>query len=138
MTNGPEAECVDCTDCFALPRPENTRIAFVKSSGGISETWHLPDCPHLAIMKISFAEGSRRVRQQGEWARGVFPAVHERLKQAVAAMPSGTESQPFADALTELVQAQADDTTGFVVLHRWVEILERHFPPELPDHHPPG
>jgi hypothetical protein len=25
------------------------------------------------------------------------------------------------------------DTTGFVVLHQWAEILERHFPPELPD-----
>ncbi|MEU8883833.1 hypothetical protein [Streptomyces hydrogenans] len=34
--------------------------------------------------------------------------------------------------MTELVQAQAG-TTGFVVLHRWVEILERHFPPQLPD-----
>ncbi|AIV32127.1 hypothetical protein NI25_00130 [Streptomyces sp. CCM_MD2014] len=32
----------------------------------------------------------------------------------------------------ELVQAQAG-TTGFVVLHRWVEILERHFPLQLPD-----
>ncbi|MFK4804125.1 hypothetical protein ACI3K5_36250 [Streptomyces sp. MPA0124] len=34
--------------------------------------------------------------------------------------------------MTELVQAQAG-TTGFVVLHRWVEILERHFPLQLPD-----
>ncbi|MGW3765419.1 hypothetical protein [Streptomyces sp. NPDC005131] len=44
----------------------------------------------------------------------------------------GTPAQPFVDALSELVQAQAD-TTGIVVLYRWVEILERHFPPELPD-----
>ncbi|CAM5732813.1 hypothetical protein SMICM304S_07329 [Streptomyces microflavus] len=52
-------------------------------------------------------------------------------------MPSGTPSQPFVDALTELVQAQAG-TTGFVVLNRW-EILERHFPPRLPhpDHTTP-
>ncbi|MFF1715950.1 hypothetical protein [Streptomyces sp. NPDC058268] len=42
-------------------------------------------------------------------------------------MPPDTPAQPFVDALTELVQAQAD-ATGFVVLHRWVEILERHFP----------
>ncbi|MFE1613250.1 hypothetical protein ACFW7P_31490 [Streptomyces albidoflavus] len=41
-------------------------------------------------------------------------------------------AQPFLDALTDLVQAQAD-TAGFVVLRRWVEILERHFPPQLPD-----
>lgn len=31
-----------------------------------------------------------------------------------------------------MVQAQAD-TTGFVVVHRWAPILERHFPPELPN-----
>ncbi|MEU4490027.1 hypothetical protein AB0H94_35000 [Streptomyces purpurascens] len=47
-----------------------------------------------------------------------FPAVHERVQQAAAAMPPGTPAQPFIDALTELVQAQAG-TTGFVVLHRW-------------------
>ncbi|MFI0990631.1 hypothetical protein [Streptomyces exfoliatus] len=63
---------------------------------------------------------------------GVFPAAHERLRKAAAALPDGTAAQPFIDALSELVQAQAD-TTGFVVLHRWAEILERHFPPELPD-----
>ncbi|MFI9781081.1 hypothetical protein ACIHCV_41730 [Streptomyces sp. NPDC051956] len=57
---------------------------------------------------------------------------HEHLKQAATAMPPCTPAQPFIDALTELVQAQAD-TTGFVVLHHWVEILERHFPPQLPD-----
>lgn len=32
-------------------------------------------------------------------------------------MPPGTSAQPFIDALTELVQAQAD-ATGFVVLHQ--------------------
>ncbi|MGA4844780.1 hypothetical protein ACOBQB_00190 [Streptomyces sp. G5(2025)] len=49
-----------------------------------------------------------------------------------AGLTPDTPAQPFVDALTELVQAQAD-TIGFVVLHRWVEILERHFPPQLPD-----
>ncbi|MFJ8143218.1 hypothetical protein [Streptomyces sp. NPDC096013] len=33
----------------------------------------------------------------------------------------------------ELIQAQADAGSGFVVLHRWAGILERHFPPALPD-----
>ncbi|MEU2739394.1 hypothetical protein ABZ656_29505 [Streptomyces sp. NPDC007095] len=47
------------------------------------------------------------------------PACHPRLRTGVP-------------ELSELVQAQTD-TTGFVVLHRWAEILERHFPPELPD-----
>ncbi|MEW2079307.1 hypothetical protein AB0941_38145 [Streptomyces sp. NPDC013433] len=64
--------------------------------------------------------------------KDIFPAAHERLKRAVAAIEPGTPAQPFIDALTELVQAQAD-TAGFVVLHRWAEILERHFPPQLPD-----
>jgi hypothetical protein len=48
------------------------------------------------------------------------------MKQA-AAITSGTPAQPFIDALTGLVQAQAD-TIGFVVLHRWAEILAHcHF-----------
>ncbi|MFH8295364.1 hypothetical protein [Streptomyces sp. NPDC018059] len=47
-------------------------------------------------------------------------------------VPPGAPAQPFVDALTEPVQAQAD-TTGFVVLHRWMEILKRHFPPQLPE-----
>ncbi|MEV6250626.1 hypothetical protein AB0M38_31265 [Streptomyces sp. NPDC051742] len=132
MTDKPETERVDCTDCFALPGPDNTRIMYVKTGGGVSETWHTPDCPALAIMQINMAEGSKRVRERDAWARGVFPAAHERLRKAAAALPAGTAAQPFADALSELVQAQAD-TTGFVVLHRWAEILERHFPPELPD-----
>ncbi|MFE7980348.1 hypothetical protein [Streptomyces shenzhenensis] len=46
-------------------------------------------------------------------------------------MPPGTAAQPFVDEPTTLVQAQAD-TTDFVVLHQWAEILEHHFPPALP------
>ncbi|MGN9796333.1 hypothetical protein ACTMTU_35350 [Streptomyces sp. OZ13] len=65
-------------------------------------------------------------------AKGVFSAAHERLKQAAATLPADTSAQPFVDALTELVQARAD-TTGFVTLPRWAEILEWHFPPDLPD-----
>ncbi|GAB2953658.1 hypothetical protein [Streptomyces sundarbansensis] len=132
MTGKPETERVDCTDCFALPSPDNTRIAYVKTGGGISETWHAPDCPALAIMQINMEEGSKRARERDAWARGVFPAAHERLGKAAAAMPADTAAQPFVDALSELVQAQAD-TDGFVALDRWAEILERHFPPELPD-----
>jgi hypothetical protein len=65
------------------------------------------------------------------WARDVFPSAHERLKQAAATIEPGTPTQPFIDALVELVQAQAD-TTGFVVLHRWAQILERNFPRSFP------
>ncbi|MEV7815503.1 hypothetical protein AB0P05_33030 [Streptomyces flaveolus] len=83
-------------------------------------------------MQINFEAGSRRIKEQDAWAQGVFPAAHERLKQAAAAMPPGTPAQPFIDALTELDQAQAD-TDGFVVLYRWAQILERHFRPQLSD-----
>ncbi|MFB8247321.1 hypothetical protein ACFC5X_20045 [Streptomyces sp. NPDC055952] len=83
-------------------------------------------------MRINWEAGARQVEEQEAWAEEVFPAAFERLKHAATAIPPGTAAQPFVDALTELVQAQAD-TTGFVVRRRWVEILERHFPPELPD-----
>ncbi len=68
-----ETERVDCTDCFALPGPDNTRIAYVKSGGGISETWHTPDCPALAITQINMEEGSKRVREQDAWAGASSP-----------------------------------------------------------------
>ncbi|MFD7206284.1 hypothetical protein [Streptomyces sp. NPDC059893] len=94
--------------------------------------WHTPDCPQWTIMQIGWEADSRRIKEQDQWAKEVFPAVYERLRQAATEMPPDTPAQPFIDALTELVHAQAD-TTGFVVLRRWVEILERHFPPHLPD-----
>ncbi|MFE2513336.1 hypothetical protein ACFXC9_33690 [Streptomyces naganishii] len=123
-----ETEGELCPDCKAGPDPKNACVAV----GMPEQMWHTPDCPQYVIMQINWKEGSRRIEEQDEWAKGVFPAAHARLKQAAAALPPGTAAQPFVDALTELVQAQAD-TTGFVVLHRWAEILERHFPPELPN-----
>ncbi|WP_167469584.1 hypothetical protein [Streptomyces rubrogriseus] len=83
-------------------------------------------------MQISLEAGSRRIKEQDAWAKELFPTVHERLKQAAETLPPDNPVQPCVDALTELVKAQAD-TTGFVVLHQWVEILERHVPPQLPD-----
>ncbi|MFF3787187.1 hypothetical protein [Streptomyces sp. NPDC001933] len=132
MTDKPETEHIDCTDCYALPGPDNSHTAYVKTDGRVCATWHTPDCPALTIMRINLEEGTRRFQEQDEWAQGVFPAAHERLRKAAAAMPADTAAQPFIDALTELVQAQAD-TTGSVLLHQWAEILERYFPPELPD-----
>ncbi|MEU2179820.1 MULTISPECIES: hypothetical protein [Streptomyces] len=123
-----ETEGELCPDCKAGPSPENACVGV----GMPIQMWHTPDCPQWTIMQINFEAGSRRIEEQEAWAKGVFPAAHDRLKQAAAAMPPGTPAQPFIDALTELVQAQAD-TTGFVVLHEWAEILERHFPPRLPD-----
>ncbi|MFJ1561551.1 hypothetical protein [Streptomyces mirabilis] len=128
MGETPQAERNVCPDCEAGPDPANACVGV----GLPMETWHAPDCPQYVIMQINWEAGSRRIMDRDAWARGVFPAAHERLKQAVAAMPPDTATQPFINALTELVQAQAD-TTGFVVLHQWVEVLERHFPPVLPD-----
>ncbi|MGW0315468.1 hypothetical protein [Streptomyces flavidovirens] len=39
----------------------------------------------------------------------------------------------MADAALVQAQAGTTSTTGFVVLHEWAEILERNFPPQLPD-----
>ncbi|MGW3272255.1 hypothetical protein ACWDFH_12385 [Streptomyces kronopolitis] len=123
-----ETEGEVCPDCQAGPSPENACLGV----GMPIQMWHTLDCPQYVIMQINWESGSRRMKEQDEWAKGVFPAAHERLNQAAASLPPGTAAQPFADALTELVQAQAD-TTGFVVLHQWAEILDRYFPPVLPD-----
>ncbi|MFK0112562.1 hypothetical protein [Streptomyces sp. NPDC091217] len=117
-----------CPDCQAGPGPENTCVGV----GLPIQMWHTPDCPTWTIMQINIEAGARRIKEQEAWARGVLPVAHERLKQAAASLPPGTAAQPFVDALTELVQAQAD-ANDLVVLHKWAEILERHFPPELPD-----
>ncbi|MFF7369778.1 hypothetical protein [Streptomyces tricolor] len=117
-----------CPDCKAGPSPENACVGV----GLPIEMWHIPDCPQWTIMQIDWEAGARRLKEQDAWAKDVFPAVHRRVQQAAAAIEPGTSAQPFVDALMELVQAQAG-TDGFVVLRRWAEILERHFPPLLPD-----
>jgi hypothetical protein len=81
-TDRTETERVDCTDCLDCQGSDNTRIAMVKTGGGISETRHTPDCPQLTIMQINFEEGHKRVMEQDAWAKGVFPAMHKRLKYA--------------------------------------------------------
>ncbi|MFD4863461.1 hypothetical protein [Streptomyces atratus] len=64
--------------------------------------------------------------------------ANNRMGVESTVVPIGWEWTPLWRALAdggsagELVQAQAG-TTGFVVLREWVEILERHFPPRLPD-----
>lgn len=95
------------------PARENVRVA----GGTPYEIWHTSDCPEWTVMQISLEAGSRRIKEQDAWAKELFPTVHERLKQAAETLPPDSPAQPFVDALTELVQAQAD-ATGFVVLHR--------------------
>ncbi|MBB5940314.1 hypothetical protein [Streptomyces zagrosensis] len=123
-----ETEGELCADCQAGPGARNACVGV----GQPIQMWHSPDCPQWTVMQINAEASSRRVKEQDAWAKDIFPTTHDRLKRAAAAIEPGTPAQPFIDALTELVQAQAD-TTGFVVLHRWTEILERHFPPQLPD-----
>ncbi|MEU0603306.1 hypothetical protein ABZ484_34530 [Streptomyces sp. NPDC006393] len=127
MSETPKTERNVCPDCQAGPDPANACVGV----GLPMEIWHAPDCPQFTIMQINWEAGTRRVKEQDAWAKGIFPAAHERLRQAAAAIEPSTAVQPFVDALTELVQAQAG-TDGFVLLHQWVEILERHFPPQLP------
>ncbi|MFJ8509641.1 hypothetical protein [Streptomyces avermitilis] len=123
-----ETEGDVCPACKAGPSPENACVGV----GMPIQMWHTPDCPQWTIMQIGWEAGSRRIKEQDTWAKEVFPAAYERLRRAAATIEPGTPAQPFIEALTELVQEQAG-TTGFVGLHQWVEILERHFPPELPD-----
>lgn len=123
-----ETEGELCPDCKAGPSRGNVCVGM----GLPIQMWHTPDCPQWTIMQINWEAGSQHIKEQDAWANDVFPAAHERLKQAAAAMPPDTSAQPFVDALTELVQAQAG-ATGSIPLHRWVEILERHFPPQMPD-----
>lgn len=117
-----------CPDCEAGPGPRNACVGV----GLPIQMWHTPDCPQWTVMQINLEAGSRRIEEEGAWAEEAFPAAHQRLRLAAAAMVPGTPAQPFVDALVELVQAQAD-TTGFVGRHEWARILERHFPPYLPD-----
>ncbi|MFJ9343049.1 hypothetical protein ACIRP0_27705 [Streptomyces sp. NPDC101733] len=114
----------DCVDCHPLPGHDNARI-------GPDKIWHAPDCTVFGQFMSSLKEDGKRVREQGAWAKGVFPAAHERLKKAAVDVSEDSAAQPFVAALAELVQAQAD-ATGFVSLPRWAEILERHFPATPP------
>ncbi|MET8831622.1 hypothetical protein ABZX40_37890 [Streptomyces sp. NPDC004610] len=137
MTDQPKVERSTCPDCEAGPGRDNACISAVMTDGRVTEIWHTTECPAYILQRINWEESARQVKEQDAWAQGVFPAAHERLKQAAAAAPPGSPARPFVDALSELVQAQAD-TTGFVDLPEWATILERHFPPELPDPGPTG
>ncbi|MEU5138039.1 hypothetical protein [Streptomyces californicus] len=50
------------------------------------------------------------------------------MSRTTTALSPGTPGQPFVDTLTKQAQSHP---TAFVPLHRWVEILECHFSPEL-------
>ncbi|WSQ15229.1 hypothetical protein OG604_50300 [Streptomyces sp. NBC_01231] len=54
------------------------------------------------VRLVACESGSRRTKEQDTWAKEVFPAVHEPLRQAAAEIEPGTPAQAFIEALTEL------------------------------------
>jgi hypothetical protein len=127
----PAIHRVECDDCHGWPASDHARLSWIKD-GDVYELWHLRDCPAYLIDRIRWEDSARQVKERDAWARNSFPDAHDRLRKAAAALEVNGAAGPFIAALTQLVQAQAD-TTGFVVLHKWVEILDRNFPPEKPN-----
>lgn len=122
-----------CPDCHATPGNRDVRVMKVKKDPDTEalyteETWHAEDCPQHTVEQILLEDGVRRAKEREAWMKTAFPAAHERLKAAAAALPDGT-ANPFVAALTELVAKQAEDLGRFVPPDRWAEILDRHFPP---------
>ncbi|MET8680018.1 hypothetical protein ABZW18_21145 [Streptomyces sp. NPDC004647] len=129
----PEPRRAECPDCHAGPGYDNTRVMTVGTTG-LTETWHLPDCPQHTVDRILLEDGARRVEEQEAWAREAFPAAHERLRAAAAGIADDPAAAPFVAALLQLVQTQADRPGRFVVLDEWARILDQHFPPpQQPD-----
>lgn len=134
--NRPEINRIDCSDCHGWPARDHIRYSWVDTENQcLTELWHLPECPSYLIERIMHEDGSRRAKERSAWAQASFPKAHQRL-QAAASIADSTAAAPFVAALTQLVQAQADNTKGFVVLDKWVEILDQHFPPEQPNSRP--
>ncbi|MFE6739826.1 hypothetical protein [Streptomyces tubercidicus] len=132
----PEIIRIDCSDCHGWPAREHIRYSWVDTEKNcLTELWHLPECPSYLIERIMGEDSARRYEERSARARASFPAAHQRLLAAAASVEGNAAAAPFAAALTQLVQAQAD-TTGFVVLTEWVEALEQHFPPEQPNPKP--
>ncbi|MEJ8639864.1 hypothetical protein [Streptomyces sp. MS2.AVA.5] len=103
----------------------------VNKDRGMTETWHLPDCPGHLANRIFLEDSARQVQEEQAWAEGVFPGAFQRVREAAAALTPGDPAASIAGALCELVQTQAE-RAGCVTLPEWVRILERYFPPHLP------
>ncbi|WP_157878521.1 hypothetical protein [Streptomyces chattanoogensis] len=132
----PDINRVDCSDCGGGPAEDNIRISWVDTEKGFTEIWHVPECPTYLIERIMGEDGARRAKQRNAWAQASFPAAHQCLQAAAALAAGDTAAAPFVAALTQLVQAQGANTAAFVVLDKWVEILDQHFPPKEPNPKP--
>ncbi|MGW7444970.1 hypothetical protein [Kitasatospora sp. NPDC054795] len=123
---------LDCEDCQAGPDSDNILITSIGRDMTVTEIWHTDQCPAYTVERILMEASAEKVRKQDAWAKVAFPAAHQRLRAAAATVAADDPAAPFIAALTELVQAQADDTGRFVTVPMWTEILERHFPPKDP------
>lgn len=128
-----EPRLIECQDCQGSSAVDSVRILSVKREGA---TLHGPACPQYTVERILSEDSARRVEEQDAWAAIAFPAARGRLEAAAASLAGDTPSAPFVAALTRLVQALADAGGGFLPLHLWAEILDRHFPPEQPNPKP--
>lgn len=124
-----------CPDCHAGPHNMDARIISAGQDPDTGRmfttiTWHLKDCPTYTVQQILTEDSVRRAKEQTERTRTEFPAVQERLVRAVASRQLDESALPFVEALVELVEAQGQDLGRFVTPERWVEILNKHFPPD--------
>lgn len=123
-----------CPDCQAGPHNMDTRVITVgkdRETGQMvtTVTWHLKDCPTHTINQILIEDSVRRAEEQTERTQKEFPAAQERLIRAIGSRKLDESAYPFMEALVELVEAQSEDLDRFVPPDRWVEILNKHFPP---------
>ncbi|MFI6802862.1 hypothetical protein [Streptosporangium canum] len=134
-----QARTVPCLTCQAGRDRVNTMV-LSSDEVGLIETWHTPDCAdHLEADHLEWEEqmeaSAEEVRREQEWAAVAFPAASARLQEALRALPVEQRTTPFVAALAEAVELQAVKQAGrggFVVLHEWAQILDRHFPPARP------
>ncbi|MFI9365945.1 hypothetical protein ACIG5E_33575 [Kitasatospora sp. NPDC053057] len=123
---------IACEDCHAGPDNGDIRTISIGRDGAATEIWHTDQCPTYTVERILMEASAAKVKEQEAQAKKAFPAAHQRLQDAAAAVPADNAAAPFIAALLELVQAQADDTDRFVSLPMWTEILQRRFPPKDP------
>lgn len=124
-----------CPDCQAGPHNMEVRIIAAGEDPETGRmfttvTWHLKDCPAYTVSQILMEDSARRAEERTEWTRKEFPAAQERLIRAVASRQLDESALPFAEALVELVETQGEGLGRFVPPDQWVEILNKHFPPD--------
>lgn len=124
-----------CPDCRATDENMDVRIiaAGTDLETGVrftSTTWHAKDCPQYLVDQILTEESVRQAKEDTARMKAAFPVAYERLNESASAADISPSAAPFVAVLLELVGRQAQDLDRFVSPERWLEILEKHFPPE--------